>query len=177
MDYFDTLVLAMDNLATNDKTIFIGQSCIWDGHALFKTMKNVPLEKRIETPVFEDFQMGISTGLGLVGYIPINIYPRFDFLLLATNQLFNHQDNINHWRIGDNRFKVITRVCVGTKDPLDPGIQHCQDYSKAFKKMSKTINVVELDSKDKILLEYDLALKRSDNVSTILIEYADLYHK
>ena len=167
----------MDYLAADNKTIFIGQSCKWDGHALFKTLKNVPMEQRIETPVFEDFQMGLSTGLAIAGFVPINIYPRFDFLMIATNQLFNHQDNLLYWSNGENKAKIITRVCVGTKDPLDPGIQHCQDYTEAFKAMSKTINVVSLAQKNLILHEYEKALTRGDGISTILVEYADLYHK
>ena len=34
--------------------------------------------------------MGISTGLTGNGYIPVSCYPRFDFLILAMNQLINH---------------------------------------------------------------------------------------
>ena len=177
MDYFDKLTQSMDYLSNNPKTIFIGQSCVWDGHALFKTMKNVPQDQRIETPVFEDFQMGISNGLAIAGFVPVNIYPRFDFLLLATNQMFNHQDNLLHWSKGKSKAKVITRVCVGTKDPLDPGIQHCQDYTESFKGMSKTINIVSLSKSSMITDEYEKALLRDDGISTVLIEYADLYHK
>lgn len=177
MDYFETLVEAMDTLSKDDRTIFIGQSVQWDGHALFKTMKNVPMEKRLELPVFEDFQAGMATGLALEGYIPISIYPRFDFLLLATNQLFNHLDNIEYFSHGTLKPKVIIRVCVGTIDPLDPGIQHRQDYTEAFKLMAKTIEVISLDKKELILQAYDKALNREDGRSTILVEYADYYHK
>jgi hypothetical protein len=91
--------------------------------------------------------------------------------------MFNHQDNLLHWSHGESKAKAITRVCVGTKDPLDPGIQHCQDYTEAFKLMSKSINIVSLKNKDMILMEYRNALERNDGVSTVLVEYADLYHR
>ena len=54
----------------------------YSGNAIFNTLKEVD-DKKIELPVFEDVQMGISTGLALQGYIPITCYPRFDFLILA----------------------------------------------------------------------------------------------
>ena len=38
--------------------------------------------------------MGISTGLALNGFIP-DCYPRFDFLILALNQLVNHLDKLD----------------------------------------------------------------------------------
>ena len=57
---------------------------------LFLTLLKMLMIKKIELPVFEDVQMGLSTGLALQGFIPITCYPRFDFLILAMNQLVNH---------------------------------------------------------------------------------------
>ena len=42
--------------------------------------------------------MGMSIGLALNGYIPITCFPRFDFLILAFNQLVNHLDKIKKCR-------------------------------------------------------------------------------
>ena len=36
-------------------------------------------KKKIEMPVFEDVQMGLSLGMALNGYVPISCFPRFDF--------------------------------------------------------------------------------------------------
>ena len=96
MTYKDELVRSMDWLAKKKDTIFLGQSVKYSGNAIFNTLKTVPKNKKLETPVFEEMQMGISTGLALEGYIPITCYPRFDFLLLACNQLVNHLDKINY---------------------------------------------------------------------------------
>lgn len=65
--------------------------------------------------------MGMSIGLALGGFLPVSTYPRFDFLLLAFNQMINHLDKFPI--ITDKQFypKVIIRVLVGAKKPLDDG--------------------------------------------------------
>ena len=76
--YKDELIRSMKYLAKDKRTLFLGQSVKYSGNAIFNTLKEVD-DKKIELPVFEDVQMGISTGLALQGYIPITCYPRFDF--------------------------------------------------------------------------------------------------
>jgi pyruvate/2-oxoglutarate/acetoin dehydrogenase E1 component len=176
-DYFQRLDDAMYLLSQNENTLFIGQSSIWDGHAIFKTLSRVPMEKRIEMPVIEDSQMGFSTGLALEGFIPISIYPRWDFLLLAANQMVNHLDKIPIISHGMLKPKVIIRVSAASRIPLDPGPQHCQDHTAAFKVMFKTIEVIDLWHKNEILPAYDKALNRNDGRSTLIVEHADLYHR
>lgn len=176
-DYFDELIRSMNFLATNDKVKFIGQSVEYDGHALFKSMRDVPNDKRFELPVSEDFQMGVSIGLSLEGWIPVNIYPRFDFLIIAANQITNHLANISVVSDGKFKTKVITRVCVGATSPLYPGPQHCQNHTESLKMMCRgAIDVIELTKKDLIFSSYKYALERDDYKSTILIEYGNLYH-
>jgi len=177
MDYFETLIQAMDYISEHESSIFIGQSVVWDGHALFKSLRNVPMNKRIEMPVAEDFQMGLSLGLALEGFIPITIYPRWDFLLLAANQMVNHIDKMPEVGHGMLKPKVIIRVSVGSRLPLDPGPQHCQNHTAAFKSMFKTVEVIELLHQKEIMPAYEKALNRVDGYSTLLVEYTDLYHR
>lgn len=176
-DYFSELNRTMAWLGQQPRVRFIGQSVIWDGHALFKSMTDVPMEKRLELPVFEDFQFGMSTGLALAGWTPVNIYPRMDFLIIAANQITNHLANIR--RVSDDGYRprVITRVSVGATEPLHPGPQHCQNHTEALRLLCRgEIEVVELRRKEQILMEYERALFRADARSTILVEYAALYH-
>lgn len=174
-DYFEILVDAMDMCALNPKVRFIGQSVVWDGHALFKTLRNVPSDIRLELPVFEDFQMGMSTGLALQGFVPINIYPRFDFLIIAANQITNHLANIRE--VTGEYVRVITRVSVGAVSPLHPGPQHFRDHTDALRDICRDeIEVVTLRRKSQIIPQYRRALTREDRKPTILIEYGDLYH-
>src|SRR3989304_767506 len=94
LPYSEQLTRSMSMLAEHPKTLFVGQSVRYDGQAMHKTFSSVPMDRRIEFPVAEDFQMGFCTGLALQGYIPVCCFPRMDFMLLACNQLVNHLDKI-----------------------------------------------------------------------------------
>ena len=59
------------------------------------TLKNISKNKLLELPVAEEMQMGITLGLAMDGNIPISIFPRWNFLLYAVNQLINHIDKFN----------------------------------------------------------------------------------
>ena len=110
MRYKEEIIRAMNWLAEKEDTVFLGQACKVSGHAISSTITEVPQEKRIELPVFEETQMGISTGMALEGYVPITMYPRFDFFILAINQLVNHLDKMRDMSKDAMRPKVIIRV-------------------------------------------------------------------
>jgi pyruvate/2-oxoglutarate/acetoin dehydrogenase E1 component len=174
--YVECLRLAMEELAKNSQVIFLGQCVKYPGNALFKTLLNIDASKKIEMPVVEDLQMGISTGLALNGFIPVTIYPRFDFLILAANQLVNHLDKFSGMSRERVNPKVIIRVCVGSTQPLHPGIQHCSDHTEAFSLLLQNTEVIRLSEKEQIMPSYLKALNRDDGKSTVLVELADLYN-
>ena len=175
MNYKDEMVKAMKMLAQDSRTLFIGQSVRWSGHIIFDTLEDakVPMNKRYELPVFEDSQLGISTGLALGGFIPISIYPRMDFLIIAMNQLVNHLDKMNEMSCGQFKPKVIIRTMVGSKTPLNPGPQHCQNHIEGLRKMLTNIDIHCLNSADIVLFSYLQALESPR--SSILVEFGDLY--
>ncbi len=143
MTYLSEIQQAMKLLSDDPLTIFLGQSVRYTGQAMHKTLELVPMEKRIEMPVIENFQMGHSIGLALEGYIPVSIFPRFDFLLCAADQLVNHLDKLP--LMSAFRPKVIIRTSVGATEPLNPGPQHCQNHTEAFRCMLKTVEVIDLN--------------------------------
>jgi len=167
------MTAAMDLLAGDPRVIFLGQAVREKGTAMSGTLKNVPMNRRIEMPVAEEMQLGMSIGLALAGFVPVTFYPRFNFLLLAANQLVNHLDKLP--LISGYRPKVIIRVGVGSERPLHPGLQHTGDFSDAFRVMLQTIPVVRLDETADIVPAYRHALER--NGSTILVEISDLYNE
>jgi pyruvate/2-oxoglutarate/acetoin dehydrogenase E1 component len=142
LSYADEVTKAMEWLGNQPMTVFVGQQVRFDGQRLHATLKGVPMERRIEMPVAENFQMGFCTGLALEGYIPISVYPRFDFLLLAADALINHLDKLP--LMGGFKPKVIIRTAVGSSKPLDPGHQHTQDHTEAFRKMLHTVEIFEI---------------------------------
>ena len=165
----------MEWLAEKDNTIFLGQACKVSGHAISSTLEKVPEDKRVELPVFEETQMGMSTGMALEGFVPITMYPRFDFFILSCNQLINHLDKMRDMSKGDMTPRVIIRVAVGSKNPIDAGPQHTQDHSEAFRKMLTDVNVVQLNEPEDIFPAFKEAYEREDSKSTLLIEYGEHY--
>ena len=173
--YREEAIRAMELLSADDRVLFVGQDIIYPGVSMiYETLKNVPLSKKIEMPVAEDMQLGMCTGLALAGYIPVSIYPRIDFLILATNQLVNHLDKIEEMSCGQFKPKVIIRTMVGSIKPLNPGAQHCQDHTEALECLVPNIDVVKLGIAEIIVPAYKAALE-SDK-SSILIEMTELYY-
>ncbi|MBH30570.1 MAG: hypothetical protein CMG71_01095 [Candidatus Marinimicrobia bacterium] len=175
MNYVQELIKAMSWLADKEDTLFLGQACKFSGHAISATLKDVPIEKKIELPVFEENQLGISTGLSLEGFTTITIYPRFDFFILSLNQLVNHLDKINEMSKGKMKPRVIIRVAVGSKNPINAGPQHTQNHTEAIKLMLTYVEIVELLDPKKIFDAYVHAYERADSKPTLLIEHSELY--
>ena len=169
LTYLQEIKKAMDLLSKDDRTIFLGQGTVYGD----STLLDVSIDKKIEFPVAEDMQMGVSIGLSLQGYIPITIYPRMDFLILAMNQLINHLDKLETLSNGIFKPKVIIRCVVGAKKPLYPGLQHCQDYTEVLKLCLKNVDVIKLTDSKMILPAYKSAFESGK--STLLIELKELY--
>lgn len=161
----------MSWLSEQPNTLFLGQSVQYEGTGLFDTLNHLPEKKRMEFPVAENLQMGFSIGLALNGIVPVSCFPRWNFLLCATDQLVNHLDKM--WKMSDGGYnpKVIIRVAVGSKTPIDPQDQHKGNFSESFRSMLDYVNVVELNDPDEILSQYKLAYNRQG--STILVEFPD----
>tara|TARA_B110000438_G_scaffold99661_1_gene98615 strand:- start:275 stop:811 length:537 start_codon:yes stop_codon:yes gene_type:complete len=176
MKYKEELIRSMEYLAKDERTIFLGQSVKFSGNAIYNTLESIDDSKKIETPVFEDVQMGLSTGLALNGFVPITCFPRFDFLILTCNQLVNHLDKIEYMSKGTMKPRVIIRTSIGPKEPLDGGPQHTADYTDVFKGMLTNTNVVSLEEPEEIFPAFDLALNGDDFHATLLIENGAYYN-
>jgi pyruvate/2-oxoglutarate/acetoin dehydrogenase E1 component len=175
MKYKQELIRSMAWLGEKDDTIFLGQACAVSGHAISSTLEEVPIEKRIELPVFEETQMGMSTGMALEGFTTITMYPRFDFFILACNQLVNHLDKMQEMSEEKMRPRVIIRVAVGSKTPIDAGPQHTQNHIEAFKLMVPDIEVVDLIEPEQVFPAFKKAYEREDSKPTLIIEHSEFY--
>lgn len=162
-------------LGEQDDTLFVGQAVEFAGTAMTNTLKNVPEYKKLEMPVNEDMQMGITNGLAIKGFVPVSIYPRWNFLLLAFNQLVNHLDKIP--MISNYPTKVIVRTGIGSERPLHPQWQHVGDYTDALQRMVTNIEVIRLDEPEQIFESYVRAYERTDGKSTVLVEWGDYYNE
>jgi pyruvate/2-oxoglutarate/acetoin dehydrogenase E1 component len=178
MKYFDELKRSMEWLSEQPSTMFLGQAVEYPGTAMTNSLVNIPKSKLLEMPVTEEMQMGISIGLAVNGTIPISIYPRWNFLILATNQLVNHLDKLPLYSHGEYTPKVIIRTSIGSVRPIDPQIQHSGDFTAAYSLMLSTIEIIRLEDPEQIFPAYKKAYERNDGKSTLIVEYGDfLYEK
>ena len=177
MKYFDELKRSMNYLAENKKTVFIGQAVEVPGTAMSNTLKDINSNKLIEMPVAEEMQMGITVGLALNGNIPVSIFPRWNFVLLAMNQLINHLDKVNIMSNNGFKVKTIIRTGVGSQRPLHPQQQHIGDFTEEVKNMCTSIDVIKLNEPKDIFPGYEKALNRKDGRSTLLVELGDYYNE
>lgn len=165
--YQTELTLAMNMLEKKGFT-FIGQTVGFPGSPMWKSLINVSKDKRIEMPVFENTQMGMSIGMALNGTKVCSIFPRIDFLICAVDQLVNHLDKVKVMSKGEFNPAIIIRTQLGNTKPLDPGPQHRGDYTLGLKKMLKNVRVVKV--KDPIK-DYSMAVDlQREGISTILID-------
>jgi pyruvate/2-oxoglutarate/acetoin dehydrogenase E1 component len=161
----------MSEISKQKNSVFIGQQIVYYGNPMSKTVVGIAIDKMIETPVFEETQMGMSLGLAMTGKFVVSFYPRWDFLILALNQLINHIDKYKH--MTDDDLHMIIRVGKGSDKPLDPGYQHKGNYFNQIKDMCININFMNCESILDIKNNYETAIK---NKGIYLInEYPSLY--
>ncbi len=172
--YKDALTNSMTFLGQQNDTVFIGQQIIWPGNPMSSTLVNVSKEKMIEVPVMEDSQMGMSLGMSMAGKFVITFYPRWDFLICATNQLVNHVDKIGLMSIGEWKPNMVIRVAKGSDNPLDPGHQHKGNYFNEFKSMCPNINFIDLKDWESIEFHYKNAYEKGG--IHVIVEYPELYN-
>ena len=160
-------------LAEHPKTYFIGQAVEYEGTGLYDSLSHLPKSKRLELPVAEYLQSGLANGMAIEGMIPISTFPRWNFLLMGTDQIVNHLDKFRSMSNENLTPKVIIRVAVGSEQPVDPQCQHKGNFSEAFRRMTYNTEIIELARAEQIVPSYRRALNRKDGVNTILVEFAD----
>ncbi len=170
--YKDALTEAMTFLGDKDDTVFIGQQIVYAGNPMSTTLGNVSKDKMIELPVMEETQMGMSLGLAMTGKTVITFYPRWDFIILAANQLINHVDKFE--LMTGSKVNLIVRLGKGSDKPLDPGHQHKGNYFEEFKSMCPHIKFHNLLNKDDILSTYKTAYEEGG--VHVIVEYPELYY-
>ena len=172
MSYFSALTDAMTMLAQEPNTIFMGQG-MWAGTTMSDTLKGVPDHKKLEMPVAEDLQMGMAIGMALDGLLPICIFPRWNFLLCAANQLVNHLDRLPLYSAGGYKPKVIIRTAVPSTVPFNPGPQHDDDFTEAFALMLRTTMLFRSETEQEVRMNYGTALRHPH--SAVIVERTEYY--
>lgn len=130
LSYKAALVQAMTELG-KEGAIFIGYS-VGKGDAM-GTLKNVPADQKIETPVAENLMTGLAIGMSFEGFLPVIFFERHDFLFVAMDAIGNHLDKIERLSHGEFKAPVIIRAVTADAGPFYSGLTHSQDLTSMMR--------------------------------------------
>jgi len=130
VSYKDAMSEAMTALG-NLGAIFIGYN-VARGDAM-GTLKRVPNDQKLETPVAENLMSGLAIGMSFEGFLPVLYFERHDFMLVAMDAIVNHIDKIERISHGDYKVPIIIRAVTADAGPFYSGITHSQDFTKMLR--------------------------------------------
>lgn len=174
MTYKETIAQAMTEIGKDPIVQFCGYNTKFGKAA--GTLNGVPEDQLNEFPLAENLMMGAAIGMSLDGWMPVVYFERMDFVLIALDAIVNHLDKLSELSEGIHKPVSIIRCVVGnSKTPLFTGATHTQNFSKAIREMV-SFQVIELTEKERIVPAYEEAHKNAKMfVSTMLVEFKDLY--
>ena len=94
ISYKDAIKSSMQSISEKKEAVFIGYNLKY-GSRCYGTMDTIPEDKIYEMPVAEDLMTGVATGMALGGYLPVLVFERQDFMLIASDQIINHLSKIS----------------------------------------------------------------------------------
>jgi pyruvate dehydrogenase E1 component beta subunit len=130
VSYKDAMSEAMTALG-NLGAIFIGYN-VARGDAM-GTLKRVPNDQKLETPVAENLMSGLAIGMSFEGFLPVLYFERHDFMLVAMDAIVNHIDKIERISHGEYKVPIIIRAVTADAGPFYSGITHSQDFTKMLR--------------------------------------------
>ena len=132
MKFKDAVTQGMTELG-EEGAIFIGYSLL-PGDAM-GTLKNVPDDQKIETPVAENLMVGLAIGMSFEGFKPVVYFERHDFMLVAADAIGNHVDKIERISHGEFKVPIILKTVVDDGGLFYSGPTHSQNFTRVFREM------------------------------------------
>lgn len=123
--------------------VFIGYN-VKNGNAM-GSLKGIPDEQKIETPVAENLMVGLAIGMSFEGFRPVVYFERHDFMLVAMDAIGNHLNHIERMSHGEYKCPVILKTVVADSGPFYSGPTHSQDFTKVIRGL---VNFPVFDPKD-----------------------------
>ena len=134
MTYAEAIREATEQIMDKDANVILFGLDVDDPKRIQGTTKGL-LEKfgagRVfGTPLAEDAMTGIAVGMARAGLRPIHNHIRFDFVLLAMNQLINVAAKTRYMTGGAEHVPMVARIMVGKS--WGQGAQHSQALHSMF---------------------------------------------
>lgn len=171
MKYKDAVRLSMNKLAELG-AIFIGYNVKYG--AAYETLKDVPDEQKVETPVAENLMAGLAMGMSLEGFRPVLFFERHDFIFNASDALINHIGMVELLSDGQFVCPVIIRAVAGSVKPFYAGPTHTSDLTETFQHMFP-FPVCAPKTSSEVLGLYDAVIKYDRPI--LISELKDLYER
>ena len=169
MKFKDAVTQGMTELG-EEGAIFIGYSLL-PGDAM-GTLKNVPDDQKIETPVAENLMVGLAIGMSFEGFKPVVYFERHDFMLVAADAIGNHVDKIERISHGEFKVPIILKTVVDDGGLFYSGPTHSQNFTRVFREMVD-FPVLEPLSSEEALEMYRYA---KDSEGPVMIVEHKKYH-
>lgn len=169
MKFKDAVTQGMTELG-EEGAIFIGYSLL-PGDAM-GTLKNVPDDQKIETPVAENLMVGLAIGMSFEGFKPVVYFERHDFMLVAADAIGNHIDKIERISHGEFKVPIILKTVVDDGGLFYSGPTHSQNFTRLFREMVD-FPVLEPLSSEEALEMYRYA---KDSEGPVMIVEHKKYH-
>ena len=173
MKYKDVIKNSMEELAQDEKTVFIGYN-LKHGSKGYGSLKDVNEDRILETPVAENLMAGLATGMAIEGFKPVLIFERHDFILNASDCLINYLNKIPILSNKEYNAPMIIRAVIGSQIPINPGPQHSADFS-SFLKSELKFPVFDPQNTSELKHAYEYAKKFKS--PCLIIERRDLYEE
>jgi MoaA/NifB/PqqE/SkfB family radical SAM enzyme len=173
MKYKDIIKNSMEELAKDEKTVFIGYN-LKHGSKGYGSLKDVSENKILETPVAENLMAGLATGMAIEGFKPVLIFERHDFMLNASDCLINYLNKLSILSNEEYAAPMIIRAVIGSLVPINPGPQHSEDFSDFFKSKF-TFPVYDPQNVSELKSAY--AYAKEFKTPCMIIERRDLYEQ
>lgn len=119
-------------LESDPDVILIGQG-LWSpwyvGSSMVALEKRFGTERVIDCPVSENATTGIAVGAAMAGMRPVMVHPRMDFMVLATDQIFNQAAKAHYMFGGAISVPVVIRGIINR------GGEQAAQHSQALQSM------------------------------------------
>ncbi|MEW6302169.1 MAG: transketolase C-terminal domain-containing protein [Verrucomicrobiota bacterium] len=134
LTYAQALLEGTEQEMRRDPSVFVYGLGVDDFKGIFGTtsglLQKFGPERVFDTPLSEDAMTGVGIGAALAGLRPIHVHIRFDFLLLAMNQLVNIAAKSRYMYGGAVSVPLVVRAIIGRS--WGQGAQHSQALHSLF---------------------------------------------
>lgn len=132
--FTEAIYQAIDSEMERDPNVIVYGLGVDDPKYIWGTTKDLDKKygpmRAFDTPLSEDAMTGVGIGMATAGLRPIHVHIRFDFMMLAMNQLINVAAKTHYMYGGRQHCPMVVRGVIGRS--WGQGAQHSQALYSYF---------------------------------------------